>query len=101
MRAQLDRRGPAWIRGRGGLDRFLSNADAEAILEGLTSGDLDPDDFEQRLSVMSIEDQAVLLNLLGGRLPMGYRMVAGTAWVRASFSTVSIRCYGDWSELGA
>lgn len=79
MRAQLDRRGPAWIRGRGGLDRFLSNADAEAILEGLTSGDLDPDDFEQRLSVMSIEDQAVLLNLLGGRLPMGYRMVAGTA----------------------
>ena len=48
-------------------------------MEGLTSGDLDPDDFEQRLSVMSTEDQAVLLNLLGGRLPMGVSDVAGTA----------------------
>ena len=45
----------------------------------LKKGKLNPEIVEKTLEKVKPEDQMLLLNLLGGRLPLGYRMAGDSA----------------------
>ena len=70
---QLDARGEEWLMTRGGLGR-LEESVSHVLLTGAKQGDLDIDRVENALSSVRIEDQRVLLNTLGGRMPYGFRI---------------------------
>ena len=72
---QFDARGEEWLMTRGGLGR-LDGSVSEALAGGASKGTLDIEGVRDALSSVPIEDQRVLLNTLGGRMPYGYR-VAG------------------------
>lgn len=71
---QSQRRGEDWLLKKGGFERLLSNEQQVALLQPLKSGSLTVDKVNQALSSVEPREQMLLLNLLGGRLPMGYRM---------------------------
>jgi hypothetical protein len=71
---QSQRRGEDWLLKKGGFERLLSNEQQAALLQPLKSGSLTVDKVNQALSSVEPREQMLLLNLLGGRLPMGYRM---------------------------
>ncbi len=81
---QFDARGEEWLMSRGGLGR-LDQAVSNALLSGARNRSLDIDGVRETLTPVSLNDQRVLLNTLGGRMPYGFR-VAG-----ADGSSVSTR----------
>ena len=72
---QFDARGEEWLMSRGGLGR-LDEGVSKALLAGASTSSLDIDGVRDALSPVSLDDQRVLLNTLGGRMPYGFR-VAG------------------------
>jgi len=70
---QFDARGEEWLMKRGGLGR-LDEGVSKALLEGVRKGSLDIDGVRESLSPVSLEDQRILLNTLGGRMPYGFRI---------------------------
>ena len=70
---QFDARGEGWLMTRGGLGR-LDESVSKPLLEGVRKGTLDIEGVRARLSPLPLEDQRILLNTLGGRMPYGYRM---------------------------
>ncbi len=73
---QLDARGEDWLMTRGGLGR-LEGSISETLVEATRKG-LTIDKVGEILSPVSIQDQGILLNTLGGRMPYGFRIAGST-----------------------
>ena len=58
---------------RGGLGR-LDESVSKKLIEGASKGNLDISKVESILSQVSLGDQRILLNTLGGRMPFGIRL---------------------------
>ena len=72
MSTQYMRRGEDWMLKKGGFERL--NA-PNSLLSALKKGKLDPEKVAKELKGMDAREQMLLLNLLGGRLPLGHRLV--------------------------
>ena len=72
MTTQHMRRGEDWLLKKGGFERLSV---PNSILKNLKKGNCKPETIEKALKNMSAKDQMLLLNLLGGRLPLGHRLV--------------------------
>ena len=70
---QFDARGEEWLMTRGGLGR-LDESVSKALVAGASKGTLDIDGVRDALSPVPLDDQRVLLNTLGGRMPYGFRI---------------------------
>ena len=70
---QYDARGSEWLMTRGGLGR-LPETVSEELLEGVNKNTLTIEKVSQILNPVSIADQSILLNTLGGRIPHGVRL---------------------------
>ena len=75
MLAQHQRRGEDWMLKKGGFQRLLNTKQQSTLLDKLKKGKLNVGDVEQAMKSVEPTEQMLLLNLLGGRLPMGHRMV--------------------------
>ena len=78
MTTQHQRRGEDWMLKKGGFQRLLNEQQQGTLLKALASGTLTVDAVEEHLKELEPREQMLLLNLLGGRLPMGYRMAGST-----------------------
>jgi len=79
MTTQHQRRGEDWMLKKGGFQRLLNEKQQSALLQALGKGALTIDDVANHLASVEAREQMLLLNLLGGRLPMGYRMSGASA----------------------
>ena len=79
---QLDARGEKWLLSRGGLGRLEDDVNT-ALLDGAKKGTLDIDTVRRIISTVPVEDQKILVNTLGGRMPLGVR-VAGSDFKQVS-----------------
>ena len=79
MTTQHQRRGEDWMLKKGGFQRLLNEQQQGNLLKMLAGGALSVEDVEKHLSGVDAREQMLLLNLLGGRLPMGYRMAGASA----------------------
>jgi len=70
---QLDARGEGWLMTRGGLGR-LEESVSSAMIAAAGKGELTIEAVTDILSSVPIQDQRVLLNTLGGRMPYGVRV---------------------------
>jgi hypothetical protein len=70
---QFDARGEDWLISKGGLGR-LEEAVSNRLLMGAKQGSLGIESVKSILSPVPIADQSVLLNTLGGRMPLGIRL---------------------------
>jgi DNA-binding transcriptional ArsR family regulator len=84
---QFDARGEGWLMSRGGLGRLDASV-SKALVEGASKGSLDIEGVSGILGAVPLEDQRVLLNTLGGRMPYGFRMAGSDG---ASVSTKVMR----------
>jgi hypothetical protein len=75
MLAQHQRRGEDWMLKKGGFQRLLNTKQQSTLLDKMKKGKLNVSDVEQAMKSVEPTEQMLLLNLLGGRLPMGHRMV--------------------------
>jgi hypothetical protein len=66
-------RGEEWLMSRGGLGR-LDESVSKALLAGAKKGSLNIEKVQTILAPVPIEDQRILLNTLGGRMPFGIRI---------------------------
>lgn len=78
MTTQHQRRGEDWMLKKGGFQRLLNEEQQRILLKALAKGTLTIEDVGQQLEATDAREQMLLLNLLGGRLPMGYRMSGQT-----------------------
>jgi predicted transcriptional regulator len=78
MTTQHQRRGEDWMLKKGGFQRLLNEKQQGALLKALTKGSLSIEDVANHLNDIEAREQMLLLNLLGGRLPMGYRMAGAS-----------------------
>ena len=74
MLAQHQRRGEDWMLKKGGFQRMLNTKQQSALLSKMKKGKLTVEDVESAVKSVDPNEQMLLLNLLGGRLPMGHRM---------------------------
>ena len=74
MMTQHKRRGEDWILLKGGFNRLVPDRNIERLTKAMNKGNLTPEMVEKELTTIAVDDQMLLLNLLGGRLPLGYRM---------------------------
>ena len=72
MTTQYRRRGEDWLLKKGGVERLSV---PNSLLKNLKKGTCKPETIERALKAMDAKDQMLLLNLLGGRLPLGHRLV--------------------------
>ncbi len=79
MNSQFLKRGEDWLLLKGGFKRQLPERASEVLIKALKKKKLTPEIVEKTLSKVPPTDQMLLLNLLGGRLPLGYRMVGDSA----------------------
>ena len=70
---QHDARGEEWLMTKGGLGR-LDERVSKSLVEGASKGSLDIDSVTEILEPVALQDQRVLLNTLGGRMPLGVRL---------------------------
>ena len=74
MLAQHQRRGEDWMLKKGGFQRLLGTKQQSLLLSKLKKGKLTVEDVDDAMKSVEAAEQMLLLNLLGGRLPMGHRM---------------------------
>ena len=72
MTTQHMRRGEDWLLKKGGFERLSV---PNSLLKNLKKGNCTPDTVAKALKGMEAREQMLLLNLLGGRLPLGHRLV--------------------------
>ena len=72
MTTQYMRRGEDWLLKKGGFERLSV---PNSLLKNLKKGTCKPETIKRALKQMDAKDQMLLLNLLGGRLPLGHRLV--------------------------
>ena len=70
---QFDARGQEWLVTRGGLGR-LEPRITKKIISGIKKKELSIDKIQKILEDVEIENQKLLLNTLGGRMPYGFRI---------------------------
>ncbi len=70
---QYDARGEGWLKTKGGLGR-LDEAVSKSLIEGAAAGTLDIEGVGSILHPVPLGAQRVLLNTLGGRMPLGIRL---------------------------
>ena len=70
---QFDARGEEWLVTRGGLGR-LEPRITKKIISGIKKKDLSIEKIQKILEDVEIENQKLLLNTLGGRMPYGFRI---------------------------
>jgi ribosome assembly protein YihI (activator of Der GTPase) len=73
MTTQFSRRGEDWLLKKGGFERLDIPL---IILKDLAKSNLTPEKVSSRLKEIDSQKQMLLLNLLGGRLALGYRLAA-------------------------
>ncbi len=73
LNRQYSARGADWLMGRGGLSRIDATV-STSLIEGLEKGSLGMDEVESALSTVPLDNQRILLNTLGGRMPFGFRI---------------------------
>ncbi len=78
MMTQHQRRGEDWLLKKGGFMRLIPEENHNALLRPLNKGKLTIEDVQRAMVGINAADQMLLLNLLGGRLPLGYRLVGNT-----------------------
>ncbi len=78
MTTQHQRRGEDWLLKKGGFQRLLNENQQGPLLKALNKGTLSVEEVGEGLNGMDPQEQMLLLNLLGGRLPMGYRMAGSS-----------------------
>ena len=74
MTAQHQRRGEDWMLKKGGFQRILNEKQQSKLLMSLKKGKLSIEDVAAEMKSVEPQQQMLLLNLLGGRLPLGHRM---------------------------
>ena len=74
MTAQHQRRGEDWMLKKGGFQRILNEKQQSKLLMSLKKGKLSIEDVAAEMKSIEPQQQMLLLNLLGGRLPLGHRM---------------------------
>ena len=74
MTAQHQRRGEDWMLKKGGFQRILNDKQQSKLLMSLKKGKLSIEDVAAEMKSVEPKQQMLLLNLLGGRLPLGHRM---------------------------
>jgi hypothetical protein len=79
MVAQYQRRGEDWMLKKGGFNRILNETQQSKLIQKLKKSKLKVEDVELLLKNVSPKQQMLLLNLLGGRLPLGHRLSGETA----------------------
>ncbi len=70
---QFDARGEEWLMTRGGVGR-LSNEISKKVISGVKKKNLSIEKIESILKDVNLENQKLLLNTLGGRMPYGFRI---------------------------
>ncbi len=78
MITQHQRRGEDWLLKKGGFMRIVPEKNHSSLLKPLSKGKLAIEDVQNAMHEISASDQMLLLNLLGGRLPLGYRLVGSS-----------------------
>ena len=78
MMTQHQRRGEDWLLKKGGFMRIIPEKTHASLLQPLAKGKLTVEDVQQAMENIDASEQMLLLNLLGGRLPLGYRLVGHT-----------------------
>jgi len=78
LHSQHDRRGSDWLLKKGGLSRIDEKV-AKKIVKALNNGSFNVETCEKVLTPIPPEEQMVLLNLLGGKLPIGWRLCGAKA----------------------
>jgi predicted transcriptional regulator len=79
MMAQYQRRGEDWMLKKGGFNRILNETQQSKLIQKLKKNKLKVEDVESQLKDVNSKQQMLLLNLLGGRLPLGHRLSGETA----------------------
>ena len=79
---QYDARGADWLMTRGGLGRLEAGV-YQPLLDGAAERTLDIERVANILETVPVADQKILLNTLGGRMPMGFR-VTGSDYQKVS-----------------
>ena len=75
MVTQHQRRGEDWLLKKGGFMRLIPEKNHNALLQPLSKGKLTIEMVQNSMQNIQASDQMLLLNLLGGRLPLGYRLI--------------------------
>jgi len=70
---QFDARGEEWLITRGGVGR-LDDQISKKIISGVKKNNLSIEKIELILKDVTIDNQKLLLNTLGGRMPYGFRI---------------------------
>ena len=70
---QYSRRGEKWLLGKGGLGRIDEKV-SRKIIKSLQDGSFDSERCAELFSKTNEDELRLTLNLLGGRLPYGYRL---------------------------
>lgn len=78
LRSQHGRRGGDWLLTKGGLSRMPEKV-VDAVLEGLEKETFDVEACEKVFAKVDPKSQMLLLNLLGGKLPSGWRLAGASA----------------------
>ncbi len=73
LSTQYSRRGEEWLLGKGGLGR-LDEKVSKQVVKSLRDGKFDSNRCAELFSKTSEDELRLALNLLGGRLPYGYRL---------------------------
>ena len=74
MTTQHQRRGEDWMLKKGGFQRLLNGQQQTNLLMALKKGKLTIEEVASAMKNVDPQQQMLLLNLLGGRLPLGHRM---------------------------
>ena len=78
MITQHQRRGEDWLLKKGGFMRLVPEQSHSNLLQPLDKGKLTIEHVQNAMQKVAASDQMLLLNLLGGRLPLGYRLIGNT-----------------------
>lgn len=70
-------RGSDWLVGRGGLGR-LPDQICRSLIDSLEVGSLTVEEVTNSVKGISLNDRRILLNTIGGRAPLGYRLTGAT-----------------------
>ncbi|MDE0707754.1 MAG: helix-turn-helix domain-containing protein [Candidatus Poseidoniales archaeon] len=78
LQAQHNRRGGDWLMKKGGLSR-IDEKIAKKVVKSLGSGSFNVAACEKIFATVPSNDLMLLLNLLGGKLPIGWRLCGAKA----------------------
>ena len=74
---QYRTRGSDWLVGRGGLSRLPKEV-RESLIDNLEKGSHTLEKTSDSIGCLSVDEKRVMLNMLGGRVPLGYRVKGST-----------------------